>query len=73
MKANEQFQTLIKELVNVENEIAHSRKYYNGIIRIINGKILTFPSNIVARIFKFEKFNMFEATEAERKNININM
>ena len=71
LKANEEYMNLSQELIKVENEIAHSRKYYNGIIRIINDKILTFPSNIVAKIFKFEKLSMFEITQEQRKNVNI--
>ena len=30
-----------------------------------------FPSNIVANMFKFKTYSMFEANEAERENVKV--
>ena len=55
LKASENFLGLSKDLTKIEDEIANSRKYYNGLVRILNNKIQMFPSNIVAIIFCFKQ------------------
>ena len=32
---------------------------------------MIFPSNIIAKIFKFEKASMFEIEETERQNVKV--
>ena len=73
LKANENFSQLSKELVKIEDEIANSRKYYNGAVRILNNTIQMFPSNIVASIFNFKIANMFEADTEEKNNIKVEL
>ena len=41
---------LSNQLSKVEDDIASSRKYYNGVIRSFNNKVEMFPSNILAKI-----------------------
>ena len=67
LKANENFLSLQNNLRNLEDEIANSRKYYNGCVKILNNKIEVFPSNLVAHKFKFEKKTLFEVTNAEER------
>ena len=59
LKANDNFQDLSKQLVQVEDDIANSRKYYNGVIRIFNNKVEMFPNNVVANLFGYKVKNMF--------------
>lgn len=73
LKANENFETLSNQLAKVEEDIANSRKYYNGVVRIFNNKIQTFPNNIFAGIFGYKAKTMFEANVNERKNVNVNL
>ena len=73
LKASENFINLSEEITKVEEEIANARKYYNGTVRNINVKIVTFPSMIVALIFGFKKEKMFEATTEERNDVEINL
>lgn len=73
LKASENFLQLSKELIQLEDEIANSRKYYNGSVRILNTKILTFPSNIVAGIFGFKQASMFEANTKEKNNVKVEL
>ena len=47
-------------LRGIESEIASARKYYNGCVRMFNTKIEVFPSNIVARHYRFETKVLFE-------------
>ena len=67
LKANENFLSLQNNLRNLEDEIANSRKYYNGCVKILNNKIEVFPSNLVAHKFKFEKKTLFEVSNAEER------
>ena len=73
LKANENFKDLSQQLTKVEDDIANSRKYYNGAVRIFNDKVQMFPSNIIAGIFGYKVKNMFEANENERENVKINL
>ena len=67
LKANKNFLDLSKQLTAVEDEIAHSRKYYNGSVRQYNNQIEMIPSNIVASMFGFKKFEYFKADEKEKE------
>lgn len=71
LKANDSFRDLTSELSTIEDEIAQSRKYYNGTVRIFNDKVQMFPSNIIANMLGFKARKMFEAQEAERENVKV--
>ena len=73
LKANENFKDLSRELSKVEEDIANSRKYYNGTVRMFNDKVQMFPSNIIAGIFGYKAKTMFEANEEERKNVKVEL
>lgn len=73
LKANENFLQLSKDLTKIEDDIANSRKYYNGTVRLLNNKIQMFPSNIIANIFNFKQANMFEANAEEKNNIGVEL
>ena len=66
LKANESFQKLMKELVLIEDELVKSRKYYNATVRIFNTKIMVFPNNLLAKLFKFKPYSMFSINEEEK-------
>lgn len=73
LKASENFLQLSRNLTKIEDEIANSRKYYNGAVRILNNKIQMFPSNIVASVFGFKQANMFEAVAEEKTNVKVEL
>ncbi|WP_435523105.1 LemA family protein [Chryseobacterium indoltheticum] len=60
LKANTNFQQLQAELSSIENDIEKSRRYYNGTVRENNTLVESFPSNIIANMYKFEKSKFFE-------------
>ena len=67
LKANENFLELQETLGEVESEIQMSRRYYNGAVRNLNVMVESFPSNLVAGQFGFEKRVYFEIDdEADR-------
>lgn len=72
LKANQNFIELQSSLKQVETEISHARKYYNGAVKVYNVKREVFPSNLVAKRFKFEKRELFEVEDVEeRKNVKV--
>ena len=73
LKSSENFIQLSKELTKVEDDIANSRKYYNGAVRKLNTKIQMFPNNIIAKMFNFKEKNMFEANAEEKNNVKVDL
>ena len=65
MKADGEITQALSRLF--ENKITYSRQFYNDNVLNYNNKTEMFPSNIVASIFKFEKFKFFEASEQDRE------
>ena len=67
LKANTTFIEFQTALQTVEDEIQMARRYYNGATRDLNTAVESFPSNVVANTFKFEKAEYFELeSEADR-------
>lgn len=60
LRASENFQQLQAELVDTEDKIQASRRFYNGGVRDLNTKIEQFPSNAIAGMFNFVKREFFE-------------
>jgi LemA protein len=67
LKANQNFVELQKELSNIEEQIQLSRRYYNAVVRDLNTKIESVPSNLVANMFGFTKKEYFELDSTEER------
>lgn len=73
LKANANFQNLSMQLERMEEDIANSRKYYNGAVKRYNTSVQTIPCNIIAGIFHFETKPMYEIDSTEqRENVKVN-
>ena len=65
---------LQQELAATEENIQASRRFYNANVRDLNTSILSFPANLVAHAFHFEKRDFFEIAEsAERQNVEVTL
>ena len=71
LKANEQFMSLQNSLREVEDALQNSRRYYNAVVRDLNTKIVTFPSNILAGMFGFTPRAYFEVEAGDRANVQV--
>lgn len=60
LKANQNFLQLQDELVDTEDKIQASRRFYNSAVRSLNIKIQMFPTNIFANMLGFKKREFFE-------------
>jgi len=69
LKANANFIQLQSQLKELEDNIESARRYYNAVVRDFNTLIESFPSNMVASSFRFQKEEFFglEAPDVERK------
>jgi LemA protein len=63
LKANENFLELQGELSDTENKIQAARRFYNTNVRDLNTKVESFPANVIAGAFHFEKTTFFVLDE----------
>src|SRR5436853_4369665 len=69
LQASGQFQQLQNSLNGLEGDIQNSRRYYNAVVRDLNTKIQSFPTNVLAGMFGFQLRQFFEAPEREREPV----
>ncbi|MBO4516271.1 LemA family protein [bacterium] len=67
LKANQNFLQLQTELSDIENKIAAARRFFNSCVKDYNTSIESFPTNIIAKLFGFNKNEFFSITEEEKK------
>jgi len=70
LKANQNFLELQNELVDTEDKIQASRRFYNSGVTSLNTKIQTFPANVVAGMFNFKNREFFEVEASEQAAAN---
>ena len=67
LKANQQYQTLMEETRVTENRINVVRTEYNDTVRDYNLFVVSFPSNVIAKMFNHMEEDYFECEEAAKK------
>ena len=67
LKANTNFIRLQDELAGTENRIAVERRRFNETVKVYNIKIRSFPTNIIAGMFGFEKATFFEVPKERQE------
>ena len=63
LKANDNVKMLQEELSATENKVGFARQFYNDVATKFNTARETFPSNVVAGAFNFNRAELFEITE----------
>ena len=72
LKANTNFLNLQQQLSSIEEDIATSRRYYNGVVRQYNTKLQSFPSSLVASAKGLVRQPMFEVSDdSQRQNVKV--
>lgn len=71
LKADGGFLKLQHQLEDVEKDIANSRLYYNGNVKLYNSNIQTFPQVLIAGPFGFTEEPFFEALASERVSTQV--
>jgi LemA protein len=72
LKANQNFLSLQAELSSTEDRIASSRRYYNALVRDLNTKVESVPTNFVANMAGIRRAEYFEtaAVEAQAPSVD---
>ncbi len=69
LKANTQFQSLQQSLSELEDALQNSRRYYNAVVRDLNTRIQSVPSNLIAGMFQFQPRQFFEIADAGERAV----
>src|SRR5438477_12491587 len=71
LRASEEFTQLQGSLNQTEDSIQNSRRYYNAVVRDLNTRIQSFPTNILAGMFGFQQRQYFEAAATDREPVAV--
>jgi LemA protein len=71
LKANENFMQLQQRISHLEESIADRREFYNDSVNNYNIRIQQIPDTLVATMLGYRKEDMFQVSEAERKDVEI--
>jgi LemA protein len=63
LQASQEFTQLQGSLNETEDSIQNARRYYNAVVRDLNTKIQSFPTNLIAGMFGFTQRQFFEISE----------
>ncbi|TFC83276.1 LemA family protein [Cryobacterium cheniae] len=64
LQASQNYLQLQGELVDTEDKIQASRRFYNGGVRELNTKVQVFPNNLIARNLGFTQRDFFEVSDS---------
>jgi LemA protein len=71
LQASQEFTQLQNSLSEIEEAIQNARRYYNAVVRDLNTKIQSFPTNILAGMFGFQQKQFFEAAATDREPVAV--
>lgn len=71
LKANTEFLSLQKELIQVEDDIQLARRYYNATVRNYNTFTHTFPMSLFLPYMQIKKGDFFEAESSVREGVSV--
>lgn len=69
LKANQNFLQLQEELSDIENKLAAARRFFNAATTEYNNSVESFPGNLIARNFGFNRELMFDLGTDTRKQM----
>jgi LemA protein len=73
LKASTNFLSLQEELSGTESKIAYARQFYNDQVMKLNTAIQSFPSSVIARMFRFKPREFFEMDDAARGPVSVDI
>lgn len=71
LKASKNFLELQEELSDIEAKIAYSRQFFNTNVASYNSTLVNFPGSIIGNMFGYKQEEFFEATDTERKPVEV--
>jgi len=71
LKADANWLQLSQSLVEVEDHLQNSRRFYNGAVKQYQTQLESFPDIVVARLFSFVPLPFFETEDREATRISL--
>jgi len=71
LKADQNFRDLSAKLVDVEDQLQHARRFYNGAVKQYVTRLQTFPDIIVARLLAFRTAAFFETDDRAAVKVSL--
>lgn len=71
LKASENMMHLQRTLTETEEQLSAARRSFNASVLDYNNSLQTFPTNLMANMFGFQRKTFFETQEQERQNVNV--
>jgi LemA protein len=71
LKANENFESLQRELSSLENELQMARRYYNGAVRNFNNAIQAFPNVLLSGKLGYKEAPFFGTDGESREPVKV--
>lgn len=71
LKASDNFKELQEELSDTETKVAASRQFYNTNVLDFNTSLQTLPTSVIADMFHFTPSEFFQATDEEKKDVQV--
>lgn len=71
LKANDNFVTLQKAIVEVEEHLQAARRLYNSNVSIFNQMLVTFPNSIIGNYKNLTSKPFFEADETKKADVKM--
>ena len=69
LKASENFRSLTRQLVTIEDDLQYARRYFNGSVRDFRNYAESFPTNLVASGFRFVPGEFFEVENVIERDV----
>ncbi len=73
LHANENFRQLQVAIMDVEEHLQGARRAYNSNVSLLNRKIVSFPTSIVAGMAGITQEEFFQAEDSKRADVNVNI
>ena len=73
LKSSENYKTLQQAIVEVEEHLQAARRMYNSNVSIFNQMLVSFPTSIIANSKKLTKRAFFEAEEAKKEDVKVEL
>jgi LemA protein len=71
LQASQEFTQLQNSLNQTEDSIQNARRYYNAVVRDLNTRIQSFPTNLLAGTFGFQQKQFFETAATDREPVAV--
>ena len=71
IKSSKLYQSLMEQLVDIEDRLVSARRIYDSNVNIYNTAIEVFPRNILAKVFAFKKEELFKIDAGESINVSV--